>query len=232
MSNRKIEVISFDASDTLLRPASSVGEVYASVATKHGINVESTLLENTFTKAKSALEEQDKHSDRGMNWWRKVVEHTFESLGYETSQFDDFDSFFQDLYDQFGRGLSWTLHADASPALEALRNEQVKLAVFSNFDRRLYNILERLGASKFFEQVVCSEDIGLSKPDPAAFIALCNKLGFPPTHVLHVGDSYENDYRAAQRAGLKALLLNRSSAGQPGKEESTIRSLEEVVSFI
>jgi FMN phosphatase YigB (HAD superfamily) len=53
----------------------------------------------------------------------------------------------------------------------------------------------------------------------------------PAERALHVGDSETNDLRGAQKAGLNALLVDRSLP-ENGPVEDRIASLQEIVSRI
>lgn len=61
---------------------------------------------------------------------------------------------------------------------------------------------------KPFVSTYCwSFELGVLKPDPRFFLALCESLGRRPCEVLMVGNSYRQDYRGAIDAGLHALWL-------------------------
>ena len=53
-----------------------------------------------------------------------------------------------------------------------------------------------------FDAVVTSAEAGAAKPDPAVFLLALARLGVPPAHAAHVGDS-EADEEGARAAGLR-----------------------------
>src|SRR5882672_2616355 len=105
---RKTKVVFFDAGGTLFRPYPSVGAVYARTAARHGVEVNADDVEKAF--------HQKWHERNGMtsitglssekverDWWYKLVHDVFGNLG----AFDNFDVFFQELYDLFARAECW-----------------------------------------------------------------------------------------------------------------------------
>jgi putative hydrolase of the HAD superfamily len=206
----KPKVIFFDAGGTLFRPYPSVGHVYAKVAGDHGVTVDAEVVEKAF--------HQHWHSRNGLStlaalssekierdWWYALVRDVFGNLG----EFDDFDSFFQELYDLFARAECWRLFDDTIPTLEKIRGMGYRMAIISNWDHRLFSIVEQLGLAGFFEQVTASSVVGVAKPGKRIFEAALKAMNALPEESLHIGDSLEDDYHGASRAGLQAVLLNR-----------------------
>ncbi len=52
-----------------------------------------------------------------------------------------------------------------------------------------------------------SEELGVDKPDPQAFFAVCAALEVPPERCLYVGDDPERDVLGARAAGLDACWV-------------------------
>lgn len=53
--------------------------------------------------------------------------------------------------------------------------------------------------------VVCPEDLGVSKPDPAPLLLAARQLATPPEQCLYVGD-HVRDIEAGRRAGMQTLV--------------------------
>jgi putative hydrolase of the HAD superfamily len=60
-----------------------------------------------------------------------------------------------------------------------------------------------------FRSVFVSSELGLRKPDPAAFAAVAGKAGFAPSEILFFDDSAEN-VAGARTAGMRAVLVTSS----------------------
>ncbi|GAA1926473.1 HAD family hydrolase [Streptomyces durmitorensis] len=111
---------------------------------------------------------------------------------------------------------AWTLFPDTVPTLDALAGEY-RQAVLSNSalvvqERKL----SVLGVRDRFEAVLCAAELGVSKPAPEAFLAVCAAMGLRPEEIAYVGDQPEIDARGARDAGLLGIWLDRNSASQEG----------------
>jgi putative hydrolase of the HAD superfamily len=125
--------------------------------------------------------------------------------------------------------IAFRLYDDVAPALAALQAAGLRLAVVSNWDVSLVPVLERLGIADRFEAVVHSAGVGASKPDPKVFEAALEQLGLAPEAVVHVGDDLVNDVEGAQRAGIRAVLIDRSGRR---RSREAIASLAELAPLL
>lgn len=112
--------------------------------------------------------------------------------------------------------LSFKAFDDAAPALRELRSRGLRLAVVSNWDCSLREVLDSAGVLELVDHVVASAEVGAAKPDPAPFHAALEALGCDAGEVVHVGDREDNDMAGAQAAGVRAVLLRREAAGAVG----------------
>lgn len=112
----------------------------------------------------------------------------------------------EELYQEFQRPEAWRVAPGAHAALACLRSAGVRLAVVSNFDTRLRPILDGLGLSPLFDEVVVSAEVGAEKPNPVLFEAACASLRSDPALTVHVGDDRRNDLCGARDAGCHAWL--------------------------
>jgi len=227
----KINVVFFDAGGTLFRPYPSVGAVYARVAAQHGVSVDADHVEKVFHAKwheRNGLTNLAGLSSEKIEreWWHALVRDIFGNLG----QFKDFEAFFQELYDLFAQAECWRLYDDTVPVLKHLKEKGVRLAIISNWDHRLFSIVKQLGLSEYFEQVTASSAIGSAKPGKRIFEAALEGMRISANSSLHVGDSLEDDYHGATRAGLKAVLLDRHRKAYNGVVR--IDSLQELPDHI
>lgn len=76
--------------------------------------------------------------------------------------------------------------------------------------------MERAGLQeRMFELILGADSLEAMKPDPEAFRYALKKLGVKPGEALFVRDDVEADYKAAEKAGIKAVLILRT-------EDSTV----------
>jgi putative hydrolase of the HAD superfamily len=112
--------------------------------------------------------------------------------------------------------------------LARLRADGARLAVVSNWDVSLHDVLERTGLRRLVDAVVISAELGVAKPDPAIFHAALERLGADAGGAVHVGDSLEADVAGARAAGLEAVLVVRNGAVAP-EGVRVVSSLAELV---
>jgi len=83
-----------------------------------------------------------------------------------------------------------------------------RLGVLSNADVTLRGRLrDELAIHDDFDDIVCSAEVGLAKPEPGIYTLACARLGLPPTACVFV-DDHEPNVRAAEAAGLRGLLYH------------------------
>ncbi|GAA0555430.1 HAD family hydrolase [Paractinoplanes ferrugineus] len=123
---------------------------------------------------------------------------------------------------------SWRAFPDVDQALAAIAAAGLRTAVLTNGStEQQHQKLARTGLTGRLGPVFTVEDVGTSKPDPAAFLSACARWGLPPASVLSVGDRHDLDVLPARRAGLLAVHLDRHDGG-PHDEPHRIRSLAEL----
>ncbi len=101
---------------------------------------------------------------------------------------------------------------DVEPALALLRAAAVKVAALSYLPGESARwLLHRIGFPTD-ALLGTAEGPGPVLPAEAAFRSAAERLGVPADRTVYVGSMYWSDARAAQRAGLRAVLLDRAMA--------------------
>jgi putative hydrolase of the HAD superfamily len=93
---------------------------------------------------------------------------------------------------------------DVLPGLLRLRS-RVRIGSVTNGNADLQTI----GLARHFEVSVAAPSFGVAKPDPAIFLEACRQMGVAPIDAVYVGDDLLLDVAGAQRAGLRAVWMNR-----------------------
>jgi putative hydrolase of the HAD superfamily len=229
-----VDTVLLDATGTLFEVAEPIGLTYARLARDEGIAGDAAAFEAAFRAAfraapplafpgltgtaRAAAEE---------SWWLAVVGGALERAGARHGPSERL-RFFTASFAHYAAPGAWRVFPEVHAALEKLRGHGYRLAVVSNFDSRLHRLLARLEIDGFFEAVVVSSECGAAKPDRRIFEHALAALGVPPESAVHVGDHDVLDRNAAEQAGLRALLLDRSGRGRPG----TIRDLGELLALL
>ncbi|MFJ8114057.1 HAD family hydrolase [Streptomyces sp. NPDC096132] len=165
-------------------------------------------------------------AEQGLDRWREVTDQQWARFSagevtFEGQRRDRVRVFLgrpeltdEEADDWFGRYLghyeaAWALFPDVLPTLDALAASH-RHAVLSNSSLRVQDHkLRVLGVHNRFETILCAAELGVSKPEAAAFLAACDALGLPAHEVAYVGDHPEIDGRGAAEAGLLSVWIDR-----------------------
>jgi len=120
---------------------------------------------------------------------------------------------------------------DVAPALERLRSNGVRFAVVTELPGESARWM--LHRSGYPESVLVATGDGPAPalPDRGAFRSAVERLGATVSRTAYVGDLYWSDVRAAARAGLAAVLLDRHDAW-PKVQHGRITSLDALESTL
>lgn len=99
------------------------------------------------------------------------------------------------------------LYEDVLPALAEIGTLAV-VGSISNGNADLHTI----GLAHHFSYSLSAGAHGSAKPDPGIFLAACAAMGVAPADAVYVGDDILLDVQGAQRAGLRAVWLNRTGS--------------------
>ncbi len=187
-----------------------VGKVYSDIAGHYGAQLDPAKLSQDFRNA-FARQPETLAPGTARKWWREVVR---QAVGGSLPT-DKLQSYFEELYEFFRSSRAWLVYPEVLSTLSELKDHGFRLGIISNFDSRLRDVLVNLGIDPFFEQVTLSWEIGVAKPDPKIFAIALDRMGLRGSEALHLGDSIEEDIKAAQRAGIRAVLVDRRRA-HPG----------------
>jgi putative hydrolase of the HAD superfamily len=95
----------------------------------------------------------------------------------------------------------------ANVALVRALRPPYRVSILSNADATLPSRLrDGLGIHDLFDDVVCSAEVGLAKPDPAIYRLAAARLDLPPEACAFV-DDHEPNVAAARAVGMTAVLF-------------------------
>jgi putative hydrolase of the HAD superfamily len=241
MSSKK--TIFFDAAGTLFYVNRGVGFHYSKIAAKYGVVADAALLDRRFHEVfqksvplSTANADQQAREKEEEAWWHYLVRDVFKDIPFPL-----FDSFFKELYLFFQQGVrplrgvgqedgSWMLFPETKEVLERLSFLGHPIGLISNFDSRINVVLESLGIRRFFETITYSSEAGFSKPSPLIFKQALKKANCEPPHAIHVGDHPVYDVEGAERAGIKAILIDRSAKQK--QKINVITDLREIYDYL
>ena len=214
-------VVLLDVGGTLIGPRGSFGEVYSEVFSEFGIRCDAerfnTAIYATWDEMSRAIPsgtDRYTHFDGGENgYWLRFIQRAIELASGELVGDRLAVAGLKRLQERFGRVDAWRVFEDALPALEILRQRGARLAVVSNWDSRLPDVLKALSLDGWFETVVVSHFEGVEKPDATIFRRALERVGVEAADAIHVGDSPEIDGAGAAAAGVDWVWVDRHNPG-------------------
>lgn len=236
-------MVFFDAAGTLFHTREPAGLSYAKIAQRFGACTDERRVIDSFRRAFAAApglafgpgHDAERLRELEREWWRRLVRATFESL----ADFPDFDAYFDALFAFFADPANWTSDPDAPMLLAALRESGLELGVISNFDYRIYGILDRLRLTRYFDTITISSEAGYAKPAPEIFRIALERHELSSAEALHVGDTEALDIAGAHAAGIAAILIDPDAGalGSAASEDVSrrcvrVRTLSEVATAL
>uniref|UniRef100_A0A023GH69 Rhythmically expressed gene 2 protein n=1 Tax=Amblyomma triste TaxID=251400 RepID=A0A023GH69_AMBTT len=210
----RLRLITFDATNTLLRYKESVGQTYSGVAQLYGVPADPHHVNHKFKIEFKRMVAQHPNygAESGMTsqqWWAELVSRTLSGSGAISESL--MTSISKHLYESYRTPQCWAPNIGTVETLQQLKNSGRKLGVISNTDERLDSILTGLRLRQYFDFVIASAVVKVEKPSKDIFslalICASSDEHLTPDHALHVGDNIVLDYLAAKSAGWNALLL-------------------------
>jgi FMN phosphatase YigB (HAD superfamily) len=108
-------------------------------------------------------------------------------------------------------GQHWQLKNGVQNLFEELHSKKCFISLVSNFDTRLYNILENMGISNHFDSIFISQEVGLEKPNIDFFDLPIKQHNIPKQDCYFIGDSYMLDYLPSNTLGINSILLDENN---------------------
>ena len=196
----KIKVIFFDIGNTLLFPNRE--RIHAPL-TDRGIVPDSELLRDLECRTKNQFDgmmTQNGSTDHSF-WWM-FYSQLLSEIGLEDDAIRD------QLVAAIRNSGNWDVIRPGTA--EQLREigERYGIAVISNADGKIENVLQRCGIAQCFRTITDSGLVGYEKPHPEIFRHALNSMNAKPEQSLYVGDVYSVDYAGATGACMQAVLMD------------------------
>jgi len=197
--------IFFDAVGTLLFPRVPVARTYVEFGRRHGVDLPEADVRLAFRHAFARQEEIDfktawrTDEKRECARWQAIVSEVLPEA----------DGSFDALWTWFSTPAAWTVNPDAGDVLRQLTGRGVVLGIASNFDSRLFGVIEAFAdLAPLRRRAAISSLIGWRKPAAEFFAELVQLAECQAGEILYVGDDLQNDVQGAISAGLKAILYD------------------------
>ncbi len=122
----------------------------------------------------------------------------------------------------------------AEELLYCLHARQHPMALVSNGSDSQRIKIDAIEASRYFDAILISDEVGIAKPDPGIFLQAMSRLDSTPDRSVFVGDSLEHDIVGARSVGMMTVYLKRSGDVDTGESlcdlvVSDMRELSDLV---
>jgi putative hydrolase of the HAD superfamily len=210
-----VQAVLFDVDFTIARPGPELGpEGYQRLGRRFGLQLDPA----TYREAREkAIEGIRRHPEleHDEEIWVAFTERIIRNMGGNS---DSAHECAVAMTRAWEHAEHFELYEDALPVLEELRARGLKLGLVSNTGRDLDEFVahHRLEV----DAILGSRAFGRTKPHPAIFEAVLERLGVMPAAAAMVGDSLEDDVEGARAAGIEAAFLLDRDERYPKIEDS------------
>jgi putative hydrolase of the HAD superfamily len=217
--NRQLKIIFFDVGNTLLFPNRE--RIHAPLA-ERGIVPTAEHLRNLECRTKNQFDgmmTENGTTDRSF-WWM-FYSQLLTELKMEDAALRD------QLVTAIRNSGNWDqILPDTADRLQEI-GERYPIAVISNADGRIKDVLERCAIADCFRTITDSGNVGYEKPHQEIFRQALKSMDANPEESLYVGDVYSVDYLGATSAGMQAILMDVPGAYRE-KSVPRVESLAEL----
>ena len=202
--------ILFDAGFTL---TFHDGARLAAYAAQAGVTVEAKALEQAERALRTEFRETEgvvmrTHADGGFSWHQHLYRRLL-ALAETPGEPESLDRAASIILHEHRASNAWRrIGTGVREALERLRAAGFKLAVVSNSEGTIEQMLTEIDLRDLFDAVLDSSVVGFTKPDPRIFALALERLGVDAGDALMIGDSPSADVDGAHAVGIRAALLD------------------------
>jgi|DewCreStandDraft_1066081.scaffolds.fasta_scaffold12430_2 REG-2-like HAD superfamily hydrolase len=202
---RPVRAVFLDAGHTILEGKPSWFDVWGEALGEFDVTLDREALQRAYARASDALSHvpPDQFTEETWRQFLREMVANLEVPGREEEIAERMHRVLSEIRPQYAP------YPEAPDVLGELRRRGLRLAVVSNWELDLPEVLDRAGLRPFFDVVVASAAVGAAKPDPRIFRVALDALSVRPEEAVHVGDSYEADVSGARAAGVYPVLLDR-----------------------
>lgn len=117
--------------------------------------------------------------------------------------------------------------------LEILKSQGYRMSIITNGFAEVQTIkLKNSGIDTYFEHVICSEQVGFSKPDKKVFEYAMNRSKAKNIDSIMIGDDINGDVLGAESAGIRGVLFDENPKKNYTSDITRIHDLSELPMLI
>lgn len=227
--NSKIKFIFFDVGNTLLFPNRE--RIHAPL-TERGIALDSEHLRDLECRTKNQFDGMmTKNGSTDHGFWWMFYSQLLSEIGFKGKNEDENDAVRDRLVASIRNSANWDVIRPGTSELLREIAERYRIAVISNADGKIEDVLRRCGIADHFRTITDSGLVGYEKPHQEIFRQALKSMNAAPEQSLYVGDVYSVDYLGATGADMQAVLMDVPGAYRD-KGVPRVESLAELQNWL
>lgn len=136
----------------------------------------------------------------------------------------DIRAYYDESYTQHG-----ALMLHAMEILEYCRNQGYRLGLVTNGKKHIQDSkIDLLNLRSYFDTLVISGEVGISKPDPGIYRLALERLETTAENTLFIGDHPVNDIWGSGQAGIQSIWLRRNHPWDDALEGGPWKIIDEL----
>lgn len=121
------------------------------------------------------------------------------------------------------------LFPDTISTLQTLKEADYKLHIITNGFKEVQFIkLQKSGLIDFFDDILCSEEVGKNKPHPSVFKTALERNKAKSDQSIMIGDDFQADVLGAESCGIQGVLFDPNNNYKARNEITKIINLNQI----
>lgn len=183
------------------------------------------------------------YRDVNARFWRDYAEGKIDKIQLRNGRFTDTLKEFKIDNNKMGEQMS-DRYLEISPfqthlfpstkeVLTELKNSNYNLHIITNgFKEVQFTKLKNSGIIHFFDDILCSEEVGKAKPHPLVFQGALKRTKAKAENSIMIGDDINADVVGAENAGIRGVLFDPEKKHEGKSDLVRIEHLEEIPALI
>ncbi len=109
-----------------------------------------------------------------------------------------------------GPAQNWSAPPETYAVLDELHAKGLPLGIVSNFPKTLPDLCRQVGIADYFDFIITSEEVGISKPDPRILRVALQRAQIKPNEAVYVGD-HPFDILCAKQVPMPIIWFNKDN---------------------
>ncbi len=119
----------------------------------------------------------------------------------------------------------------AHESLTYLKSKYELHIITNGFKEVQFIKLDNCDLTSYFDLILCTEEVGVNKPNPLVFETALSRTNAIPEESLMIGDNPETDIIGAQNCNMHTILFNPNEIAH-GVNSAEIRGLNELITLL